>query len=178
MIIHPNPVRYPNLKWIAAKSLCNVWADAECWSWLLDNTSLTARLKQHFSGSFKVNLLHQGWGQPTAYEARKLGLKLPCWAIIREVELICEGQPVVYARSIIPHQVYAQNNATLRSLGSQPLGHLLFRKATQHKRSRDVCRYQTKAVQQPIYGRSTLYSYHQGEILVQEFFIEPSLLGI
>lgn len=91
--------------------------------WLLDDGSLTARLKEQCQ-HFHVQVLRQYVGQASIDEYRALSLE-PESVTIREVLLWCGNQPWVFARSILPHQQL--NTADqLTELGNQPLGEQLF----------------------------------------------------
>jgi chorismate--pyruvate lyase len=58
-------------------------------------------------------------------EAQALGLRAGAYALIRQVYLLCEGRPRVYARTVIPASTLRAERR-LASLGSRPLGDLLF----------------------------------------------------
>lgn len=149
---------------------------ASAWhSWLLDRGSLTSRLIQFSGGEFRVNVLSETWQRPHRRESLKLGLPQHLTARIREVELLCNDTPMVFARSIIPLSLYRQEPSTFQGLGSKPLGHLLFKagRARNRQRSITVCNHPKQG---QVYGRATPYQYHGAEILVSEFFINPDLV--
>ncbi len=138
--------------------------------------SLTRKLTDYAEGQFTLKVLSEEWSTPNRYEANKLGLDLPAWAMIREVELSCKGTPTVYARSVIPQNVYQENKNTLATMGSKPLGHFLSRSALLQPSMRDICEISlVSGSMESSYGRATLYNYNAGTILVQEFFIDPGL---
>lgn len=95
-------------------------------SWLLDTASLTLRLQQLCPGEFRVRVLSQVTGRPTRDEARALGMRNGGQAIIRQVQLLCDGQPWVYARTIIPLSSLRGKLKRLAHLGTRPLGGMLF----------------------------------------------------
>jgi chorismate--pyruvate lyase len=94
--------------------------------WLLDEGSLTSRLIELSGGEFAVNRLYQGWRYPLPSEARLLRLPQRQQALVREVELVCSGQVVVFARSVFPHSSLTGSLGHLRKLRNQSLGALLF----------------------------------------------------
>ena len=61
-----------------------------------------------------------------ADEARALGLRLGAWAWIREVQLLGDGQPWVFARTLIPADTLRGRGRRLTRLGTRPLGEVLF----------------------------------------------------
>ncbi len=94
-------------------------------SWICERNSLTRRLKRSCQGRFQIRLEGQAWGRPMTDEARVLGLRPGACALIRQVYLLCEGRPRVYARTVIP-SCTLRAERRLASLGSRPLGDLLF----------------------------------------------------
>ena len=51
---------------------------------------------------FQVRLLRQGWGSPLYSEGRLLRMRRGEIAVIREVLLLCDELPWVFARTLIP----------------------------------------------------------------------------
>ena len=112
------------------------WAPQQCWlrgsipadltSWLLDTASLTRRLQRLCRGEFQVRVLSQARGRPRQDEARVLRVRQGSQAIIRQVQLLCDRQPWVYARTVIPATSLQGRLKRLAHLGSRPLGAMLF----------------------------------------------------
>lgn len=94
--------------------------------WLLDAGSLTRRLRQACSGRFRVRVLDQRWTRPSRDEARVLGLRWDARAWTREVQLLCDDQPWVFARTLIPATTLRGRGRRLTALGTKPLGAVLF----------------------------------------------------
>ncbi len=94
--------------------------------WLLDSGSLTQRLRQVCLGQFRVRVLWQGWNRPSYDEARVLGVRLDARVWIREVQLLGNEQPWVFARTLIPAQTLSGCGRRLTQLGTRPLGEVLF----------------------------------------------------
>ncbi|WMN59110.1 chorismate lyase [Pseudoalteromonas xiamenensis] len=88
-------------------------------SWLLEEGSLTARLKTTCE-EFFVEVLSESC-QPVPDELSRLvhDDEIQMWC--REVLLWCDNQPVVYAQSWIPESLQA-----MTKLGTTPLGEVLF----------------------------------------------------
>ena len=143
--------------------------------WLTDQGSLTALLIKYSNDQFRVRVVSERWGKPSVIEAKKL--QLPQWrgVRIREVELLCNEKVVVLARSIIPPQVFKEQRRTLGNMGSRPLGHLLFKKGKMRPNQRGIAIFSSPA-STDLYGRSSIYRYGNGEILVSEFFIDEVLV--
>lgn len=98
-----------------------------CRQWLLDDSSLTARLIALDQGTFSVQRLGQAWHVPLPSERRALGIPLRQRALIREVLLQLDGQPLVFARSVFPLATLEGPLAHLRRLQNRSLGAILFR---------------------------------------------------
>ena len=92
---------------------------------ILDHGSLTARLKKQHNNEFFVQLVQQGWDEPTDSEKAFLNTE-DTRANIREVILHGSGQPQVFARSVLPQGSLTGKNKALLELGSQPLGEYIF----------------------------------------------------
>ena len=94
--------------------------------WLLDSGSLTDRLRQACPGAFRVRVLGQHWQRPRLDEARVLGMNPARGAWVREVQLLCDGRPWVFARTVIPVTTLTGPQRRLVHLGNRPLGAFLF----------------------------------------------------
>lgn len=92
--------------------------------WLREPGSLTARLKRR--GAFRVDLLRQGLRHANADECAVLGIaaRTPCW--VREVALFCDGQPLIFAHTVLPAVPRGSLGRWLARLGTRSLGSLLF----------------------------------------------------
>lgn len=93
--------------------------------WLLDPGSLTMRLK-NYCRNFRVEVLSQQWGAVFLSEGHQLGIPERQWANIREVKLLCDDVPLVFARTIIPRATLTGLERKLLTIGNKPLGQLLF----------------------------------------------------
>lgn len=129
-------------------------------SWLIDDTSLTKKLKQKFT-DFSVNVLSQTQGQAHNNEINLIRTQADC--IIREVELLGNQQTVVFARSIIP---ITNDTKDLRAIGSKPLGQILFNNPK-------IVRGQLQITHiGDIWGRRSTFAIGNTQLLVSEFFLD------
>lgn len=157
--------------------------------WLLDNTSLTQRLKAICHDSFSVRILAQGWARPMLNEARKLKIHESKHAFIRQVYLFCHQQPVVFARTVIPARTIRGRMRRLTNLGTKPLGEVLFNDpkiqrqdkeiakiCVEHTLHRLAMRHQPKQ-KQAIWGRRSIFTYHKKPILLSEIFLPAEVFG-
>ena len=145
--------------------------------WLLDEGSLTTRLIQASKGDFQVQVLEQSWRTPFLNEAKLLGLKSRQKALIREVLLICEGTPWVYARSVIPYQSLHGRLRFLRKLQNSALGALLFKDPNLQRSHFQVDKISLPQAPIPatsattVYGRRSLFHLYNKPLLVAEVFL-------
>lgn len=94
--------------------------------WLTDPGSLTARIRAR-CGEFRVQVLRRCAGGLHPDERRLLGLRAGETALLREVLLIADGRPVVFARSVLARSERRGGwLQRLRGIGSRPLGAALF----------------------------------------------------
>ena len=93
--------------------------------WLIDNGSLTARLQQRFS-TFAVEPIAVKYAKVAQDEAALLCQPNDQIALIREVLLMGDNQPVVFAHSVLPRASLRGAWNGLGRLGNKPLGATLF----------------------------------------------------
>ena len=94
-------------------------------SWLSDRGSLTRRLKSRCA-SFRVVPLATGLACPNPDEYALLGMAPGTRAYVRDVLLLCNDVPVVFAHSVLPHAGLRGGWSGITRLGSRPLGEALF----------------------------------------------------
>ena len=94
-------------------------------AWLINAGSLTARLQLRYS-HFAVKPVAVKYAKPLHDEAVLLYLPAHKTALIREVLLIGNNQPVVFAHSVLPRTSLRGAWNGLGRLGNKPLGTMLF----------------------------------------------------
>lgn len=150
-----------------------------CRQWLLDDSSLTARLIALGEGTFSVRRLGQDWAVPLPSERRALGIPLRQRALVREVLLQLDGQPVVFARSVFPIAVLEGPLAHLRRLQNRSLGAILFRQPGMRRSPFELARlapgsaYLRPWVRQrePAWARRSCFEVSGSRLLVSEVFL-------
>jgi len=95
-------------------------------SWLFEKGSLTRRLVADCGGRFSLRLVGSALGPPLPDERRALKLPVGRSALVRQVYLLCDGRPLIFARSVFPLRSLRGKNRRLTRLGSRPLAGLLF----------------------------------------------------
>lgn len=143
-------------------------------TWLDEPGSLTVRLVGKAQGRFAVRVVWQGWALPALEERQRLGLRAGRYALIREVELLGNGQVWVRARSVLPATCLNGRGRRLRHLGNRSLGGLLFKDPTLVRGPIEIA-----PMAQPegrIWARRSRLYYHGKPLLVAEAFL-PALLN-
>jgi chorismate--pyruvate lyase len=152
-------------------------------SWLLDAGSLTDRLKQACSGRFEVRVLDEGWRRPRLDEARVLGMSDSTLGWVRQVQLLCDGRPWVFARTIIPVTSLTGPQRRLAHLGNRPLGAFLFADPGMQRGSVELARIRKgqamfaeatsglTAKSGEIWGRRSVFRVGGKPLLVTEVFL-------
>ncbi|RLJ18166.1 chorismate lyase [bacterium endosymbiont of Escarpia laminata] len=152
-------------------------------SWLRDEGSLTRRVIQACAGDFRVRVLHQGWGTPLYSEGQVLRLRRGETTLVREVELLCDETPWVFARTLIPATSLKGPARRLTLLGNKPLGAVLFSDPQVRRGITQVARLQprhplfaaaTSHLAHPpveLWGRRTLFYIAGRPLLVNEIFL-------
>lgn len=156
--------------------------------WLLDRGSLTQRLRAR-SQAFAVRGVSQQWARPQPDEARLLGMRPHHSALLREVSLCCDGQPVIFAHSVLPRRSLRGAWHGLGRLGARPLGEALFAnpavvRATlsYRKLSATSALFRRAAaglseVPQSLWARRSVFLLQDAPILVTEVFL-PGVLKL
>lgn len=142
--------------------------------WVLDRGSLTKRLIQHSKGNFRVRIKQQQWARPSLSERRVLKLKDREFALIREVELLCNEEVTVRARSVIPLATLCGEERALAHLGTKPLGAFLFASRVMRRSPLELSKSLLPDGEQ-CFTRRSLFYLRSKPILVNETFL-PVLL--
>jgi chorismate--pyruvate lyase len=151
--------------------------------WLLDSGSLTDRLKRSCCGRFEVRIIGEGWRRPRLDEARALGLSCSCLGWVREVQLLCAGQPWVFARTVIPVTTLRGRERRLSRLGNRPLGAFLFADPGMQREEVELARIDVRHAMfreatiglkrrpELIWGRRSVFRVGGKPLLVTEVFL-------
>lgn len=115
--------------------------------WLSDRGSLTERLKARCT-SFRVVPLATGMARANADEYALLGMVPGTRAYVREVMLLCDEVPVVFAHSVLPPAGLRGGWDGITRLGSRSLGEALF---SDHRIERQPLAYRSVRRGHPLY---------------------------
>lgn len=157
--------------------------------WLQERGSLTARLKRHYA-DFSVQLYHEAWSKPHVDERQVLQLPAGTHAWVREVWLMGDGQPRVFAHSVIARKDLRGLWNGLRKMGRLPLGAALFanpkvergalhfrKLSSAHPLYQTVSQSLTLKTNQPLWARRSLFCLQRHHLLVTEVFL-PQLTAM
>ncbi|VAW77221.1 Chorismate--pyruvate lyase [hydrothermal vent metagenome] len=169
------------------------WRNHQCWlrqsipevlrGWLLDEGSLTDRLKRCCGGRFSVRVLGEVWRRPQLSEAKVLDMPDTALAWVRHVQLLCDGEPWVFARTVVPVTTLSGAQRRLAYLGNRPLGAYLFADPGMQRSpvqlacvKRDSALYKDavrglRRKPQKIWGRRSVFRVGGKPLLVSEIFL-------
>ncbi|ALZ75654.1 chorismate lyase [Rheinheimera sp. F8] len=147
-----------------------IWLD-----WLLEAGSLTARL-QRTGRAFSLHLVRQQDIELPAFLQQRWQTR---HGLLREVVLLLDQQPCIYAQSFLPdHTVLALQ--PLAMLGAVPLGHYIFTQPELSRSTIEIAEF-AEGLQLPglgvlpqLWGRRSYFTLSQHELLVQELYL-PAL---
>jgi len=169
--------------WREAKRLHRRDVPPDTLRWLLDPASLTRRIQSTCGGRFRVEVLEQGWARPQHNEMKVLGMRDNQWALVREVRLLCDESPWVFARTVIPRTTLTGPRRRLAHLRNRPLGAVLFADPTMERGPVEIARLTPcdrlyplamRAVAAPpvaIWGRRSGFTRAGFPLLVSEIFL-------
>ena len=137
--------------------------------WLNEEGSITAKISS--DSKFKLEILSDDLG--IAEDEEYLALDITSEEVrIREVVLYGDLVPLVYARSIIPNLTSSKGYPGLGTIGSKPLGDLLFQSELFIKTRREFAQFETSS-EEVIWGRRTHYLVQGYPLSVMEVFLLP-----
>jgi chorismate lyase len=150
-------------------------------SWCYEAYSLTQRLRDYYGNGVAVKVLYNFWRPPFLSECRRLEFPMHRYALIREVLLHVAGKPLLLARTVIPKRTTQVAHRNLAHLGNRPLGEVIFSYPDLERVTMDLTTVAPSIwtpaalavgnMNQPIYGRRTVYAIHKQPMLVSEFFL-------
>lgn len=134
-----------------------------------------------------MELLGQRRIRPLDNEARVLGMRLGARALVREVRLLCDEVPWVFARTVIPLRSLRGRQRRLGRLGTRPLGAVLFADRSMRRDDLEVAQLRGEdallrsaaagfeSLPAEIWGRRSIFRVGGKPLLVSEFFL-PDLV--
>lgn len=157
-------------------------------NWLLDEGSLTARLKAQCS-DFSVKVIGEKKQLCSSDEACSF-IKAGEEILVREVLLYCDNIPQVFARSLLPLTSLTGEGQALENLGTQPLGQVIFNNPSLQRQRLEVSSFDcsssvAKLAQQLVdkasvdldspnellWGRRSIFMLESKPLMVAEVFL-------
>lgn len=151
--------------------------------WLTDDNSLTARIRAR-CGCFSLQVVSQGKGRVVPDERAALGVHHHGELWIREVLLVADGVPVVFARSVVPATAIPAGWHLLHGLGGRPLANVLFndprvarspleaaRLDARDSRWYDAARATGRSGLPPLWARRSAFRRNGMPLLITEVFL-------
>ena len=145
---------------------------------LLERGSLTRHLSDLCDEGLSVRLLGQHIALPTVVERRALAMPARQWGLVREVVLLGDGVPWVFARSIIPVTTMTGRLRLLRKLDTRPLGELLFALPGMRRGDIELARVSGATLppgltgaDDSLWGRRSVFHLDDKPLLVAEIFL-------
>ena len=147
-------------------------APAGAWrSWLHEEGSLTLRLKNHAQHSFQVRVLSEMVAKVQVNERALLGgTQQQAW--VRQVLLEVDGEPWVFARSVLPLDARGRLQRRLMQVGNNALGHILFSNPLIKRGPLVFCAPNQLSLPS-LWGRASCFSGQNLRLLVAEHFLHP-----
>lgn len=155
--------------------------------WLHDHGSLTARIQRHCK-KFGVRNVCNTLRAATRDECAVIGVSPRHKVYTREVFLLADNKPVVFAHSVVAASHLRGAWHSIATLGNRPLGALLFahplvRRAPLHlcalKPDHTLYRRAANALDAPphkLWARRSLFTLRGAPLLVTEVFLPGILL--
>ena len=155
--------------------------------WLFHSESLTKKLRQQCK-KFSVRVLKETWQRPRYDEAKFLKISPRESVLVREVQLICDDQVCVFARSIFPRESLRGKGYRLRSLQARPLIEVLAADKLLKRSNFEIacvpviehyCELlnNQENTDQFLWQRRSIFYFYNKPILVSELFL-PAIIGI
>ena len=148
-------------------------------AWLLDKTSLTARLKKLCDDNLSIEIVSQRIQMPRPSEYELFCEYKGHRFLVRDVILIGSGSPWVYARSVLPEEILSGELSGLNQLGTNPLGAWLFSQPSLCRGKMQIALVQSKHMpvlnpklaSNSMWGRRSMFFVLDKPILVTEIFL-------
>ncbi|MGS0681079.1 chorismate--pyruvate lyase family protein [Shewanella sp. 125m-7] len=172
-----------SIQWFSPQQITNLPAPPFK-DWLLSTCSLTKKLKKHCT-HFEVKILGEDTVSPPPEESL---CSTNMW--VREVLLILDGTPWIFARTLIPGRLLEKKQQDFLGLGNRPLGELLY-SADEFTPGRiEVAHFEAcskiaklaeslqQDVSEELWGRRRYFQYETEQLVVSEVFLPAAQKAI
>ncbi len=149
--------------------------------WLLDQGSLTQRLRASTQGHIQHHLCFSGWGNLLADEVSLFSQQDDASVWVREIEWRLEDSVWVAARVVIPRRCCTRE---LLNLGERSLGEVLFADKSLKRSSLELAclsaqhpyhqlAFRAAPASDIVWARRSIFHFQQQPLLVAEIFLPP-----
>lgn len=152
-------------------------------NWLLNTGSLTERL-QTSCRNFEVRVLFHGLSDTPDIETEYLYQDIePGATQVREVVLMGDDRPWVFARSLIPVSFVENVMSDITQLGDKPLGKIIFNDPRFERQAFQLTKIDPRESfidhlqpddNRQLWGRRSLFKYNEHRLSVAEVFLPDS----
>ncbi|MGF1680880.1 chorismate lyase [Photobacterium minamisatsumaniensis] len=139
--------------------------------WLLELDSLSRRFERHCT-QFTVSLIEQVKIEPEQLQPDERALIGDSACLLRKVVLLGDGQPWVFARTLIPVTTLTGQEQDLAQLGEMPLGFRIFTDRTARRDALVVANVSTGP--DPLWARRSRLWINDKPMLVAELFLQDA----
>ncbi len=172
--------------WVSLDRLRGSLLPNEIAPWVTDKGSLTKTIIHKCHGSFDVRVQNQSWSKAKPTESAILGISKGIRTMLREVELRCDDEPWIFARTLIPSINLKGGAKRLAFLKNRPLGAVLFADPNTKRLLIEVAKIDSRHdifykatnnlnfIPSELWGRRTLFVFSGKKLLVNEIFL-PTL---
>ncbi|MEE9342270.1 MAG: chorismate lyase [Gammaproteobacteria bacterium] len=183
------PQTIQSVRWLPETHYLYGQLPVELAGWLRDKASLTDRIRSCCTGAFSVQVLEQGWACPRLHESRVLTTKHGERALVRQVHLLCDDQPWVFARTVIPVRTLEGPQRQLGCIGNKPLGAYLFSDPSMKRGPVEIAQHfpgnpdyemaasVLKNKPSSLWGRRSVFRVGKKPLLVSELFLSVPSVG-
>jgi len=116
---------YPITHWREATNWQKKIVPNDLQSWFFYPHSMTARM-QCVCKTVEIDVLQHHIQIPTYSEMHYLKQPSQHYASLREIIMICDNEPWLFARTIIPLSTLKKTGNQLKNFGNKPIGKILF----------------------------------------------------
>jgi len=158
--------------WYTPNMIQRLTRDIIIQAWLLDQGSLTQKLRQR-SPDLRVEILTEGFQKPYHDEALILNIPPVSQAWVRQVQLVSDNTPLIFARTVIPNLSLQNPWWRIKHLGQQPLGEVLFNQPSLQRSRFEFCHTTWFDHTPKLFARRCQFSQTHSPLLLTEVFLQP-----
>ena len=134
-------------------------------NWILHSGSMTQKMETAFDGNVKIEVLKSEVSHPDPVSADILQIKTESDVLVREVMILCDDTPCLLAKTTVPVSALHGDFKNLETLGSVPLGKLLFSDPDIKRSEFELSKIEGN------WARRSVFTLKTGRLLLHEVFL-------